>query len=80
MYFDDGTVLSEDAKQDMHQVDRVLRLVSVAGIALRLQSRFFFSNKIGHLGHIIFSGMLAVASKTAESIIGLSYRTNVSQN
>ena len=79
VYLDDVIVFSTDIGQHVHQVDRVLRLMSEAGMTLKLKKCFFFCDKIDYLGHVISPGKLEVASKTTEAIKGLSYPTDVSQ-
>lgn len=58
VHLGDVIVFSDDAEQHFDQVDFVLRLMSKAATALKLEDWFFFSNKSDYLGHLIFSGRL----------------------
>lgn len=77
VYLDDVFVMSEMPLQHIEQVATVLRMVSSAGLTLKLKKCFIFTDAIDFIGHTICPGTVKVATKKTNAIQSFRLPTTI---
>ena len=68
VYLDDIVIFSNNVKEHLQHITKVLSLLNNAGMTLKLRKCFFLQQRVEYLGHIVAPGQLQVASKTCQAI------------
>lgn len=77
VYLYEVIIFSKTAFEHLEHVRSVLRLLSEAGVTLKLKKCHLFTDTVDYLGHVIIFVTLEVASHTTAAIDGLKHPTTV---
>ena len=68
MYLDDIIIFSNSLEEHSTHVQQVLKVLQDARLSLKLEKCNFFADSVDYFGHVIRSGLLAVAEKNTDAI------------
>lgn len=68
VYMDDIVILSRSVEEHLDHIRTLLKLLSRAGVSLKLESCFFIKEHIDYLGLVIQPARLGVSTKGSGSI------------
>lgn len=79
MYLEDVVVFRRTVEEHLEHMLPVMGLLSIAGASLKMKKRFFFKDRIDHLGHVIKLGRLDISTKATGASRRLPQSTNQSK-
>ena len=68
VYLGDIIVYSNSFDKHVKDITDILSVLQQSGVSLKLKKCYFFKKSVDYLGHKIYPGKLAVASKTTDAV------------